>query len=269
MTATAIVGRFERFDTVGSTNDIVRDWLLAGEPEVCVAVADHQVAGRGRAGRSWTAPAGAALLTSVGFRPAWLPPDLAWRLAAVVSIAMAEAAERAAGIAPGMLRLKWPNDLVALAGGTAVRKVGGILGETDGLGGSDPRAVVGIGLNVDWPAEAFPAELRDSMTSLRELTGGPVDREAILGGFLSELESNVTALRAGHFDSAGWTSRQVTTGREVTLSWPDGSTQTRRALGVDDASGALIVADDDRGVRLVVTGEILHVRLAESAAGGL
>ena len=75
--------RREQFDRVGSTNDVVRGWLAAGEPEVCLAVAGEQTAGRGRNGRTWSAPPGAALLLSLGFRPAWLAPDRVWRLAAI------------------------------------------------------------------------------------------------------------------------------------------------------------------------------------------
>lgn len=255
------VGRFERFDQVGSTNDIVRDWLAAGEPEICIAIADVQTAGRGRSGRSWTAPPGAALLITLGFRPTWLAPDATWRLAAIVSLAMAEAAEAALGLMPATIRLKWPNDLVVERDG-GVRKLGGLLGETEALGGPDPRAVVGIGANADWSPDDFPAELRGTMTSLRELAGMAVDREAVLSAFVQRLEASVGALRSDVFDASGWANRQVTTGRDVTLSWPDGSTHTRRALGVDEGSGALIVADDDRGRRLVVTGEIVHVRLA-------
>ena len=61
---TAFLARQERFERIGSTNDAVRAWLDAGTPEVCLAVADEQTAGRGRAGRTWTAPPGAALLLS-------------------------------------------------------------------------------------------------------------------------------------------------------------------------------------------------------------
>lgn len=176
---------------------------------------------------------------------------------------MAEAAEQTAGLEPNTIWLKWPNDLVAVVGGNGVRKLGGLLGETDGLGGQDPRAIVGIGVNADWSPDAFPAELRGAMTSLRELSGSAVDRDALLGLFLAGIETRVPDLKAGQFDGAEWAASQVTTGREITISWPDGTSHTRRALGVDEDSGALIVSDDDRGRRLVVTGEIVHVRLAE------
>ena len=61
----------------------MRDWLADGTPEVCLAIADEQTAGRGREGRAWVAPDGAALLLSLGFRPTWLEPERVWRLAAV------------------------------------------------------------------------------------------------------------------------------------------------------------------------------------------
>src|SRR5207344_2593285 len=93
------LARSERFEVVGSTNDVVHSWLADGTPEVCLAVAGEQTAGRGREGRAWLAPHGAALLLSVGFRPTWLAPDSAWRLAAIVSLAMADAAEASVGLA--------------------------------------------------------------------------------------------------------------------------------------------------------------------------
>ena len=279
--------RFERFDVVGSTNDIVRGWLAAGEPEICVAVADRQTAGRGRNGRTWSAPAGAALLMSLGFRPTWLDLDDAWRLAAVVALAMADAAEDAAGLTEGAIRLKWPNDLVIVRAGSDallvgdlsaaaareqrsgpldVRKIAGILGETDGLGTPDPRVIVGIGINADWATKDFPSELATSMSSLRDASGGrPIDREALLEGFLGRLETRVAALRGGRFDVATWTARQVTTGHLVSVVGLDGSVISARALGVDGASGALVVevVDRDGGPeeRHILAGEVGHLRL--------
>lgn len=258
--------RQERFAVVGSTNDVVRGWLAAGTPEICLAVADEQTAGRGREGRSWIAPWGGALLLSLGFRPTWLAPDRVWRLAAVVSVAMANAAE-SVGLPDQSIRLKWPNDLV-IDGPEGIRKLAGVLGETDGLGGTDPRAVIGLGLNTDWPASTFPPELRGSMTSLREAsTGGPIDHEALLAAFLARLEAAIADLRADRFDAAEWSDRQVTSGRAVELVAPDGSVEIVRALGVDPHSGALVVEDAAApgGERQVVVGEIRHARLAAPA----
>ena len=98
---TSFIARQERFARVPSSQDVVRGWLDAGTPEVCLAIADEQTAGRGRTGRTWLAPPGRGLLLSLGFRPTWLAPAHAWRLAATVSLAMADAAEDAAGFATG------------------------------------------------------------------------------------------------------------------------------------------------------------------------
>lgn len=279
------ISRLERFDTVGSTNDIVRAWLADGTPEVCVAVADEQTAGRGRAGRAWTAPPGAALLLSCGFRPTWLQAERAWRLAATVSLAMCDAAEDAAGLPGGAVRLKWPNDLVVetagpgallagvvsaeaasarLAAPAELRKIAGVLGESDGLGTPDPRVVVGIGINADWGAEAFPPALAASMTSLREASAGrPVDRDVLLDAFLDHLAARLAALRAGFFDHATWVSRQALTGRVVRLEGYAADGRTDLVVdGVDAGTGALVVTPAaGGGAHLVHAGEVIHVRL--------
>jgi BirA family transcriptional regulator, biotin operon repressor / biotin---[acetyl-CoA-carboxylase] ligase len=271
---TAFLARLERLDAVESTNDVVRDWLGDGVPEVCVAVAGEQTAGRGRDGRSWVAPPGAALLLSLGFRPTWLAPEQVWRLAAVASLALADASERVAGLAAGTIALKWPNDLVIAATdppGTPVgadgslRKVAGVLGETDGLGTPDPRAVVGLGINVDWAAADFPDSLAGSMWSLREAAGGrPIDRDLLFESFIGEREPRVEALRRGEFDEEAWVGRQVTTGRTIRLITPFAD-ELVDAVGVDPASGALLIADRRvrDAVRHVLVGEIVHVRLAD------
>lgn len=268
---TGFLARYERFERVGSTNDVVRDWLTAGHPEVCLAVADEQTAGRGRSGRTWLAPRGSALLLSLGFRPTWLAPDRVWQLAAIASLAMADAASSIAGLADGVIRLKWPNDLVIERDARGVRKLGGVLGETEGLGTSDPRVIVGIGVNTDWPANDFPSELAASMTSLREAAGGRAfDSARLLDTFVERLGDRLGALRDGRFDAVGWSDRQVTNGRTIRLERPDG-TEVVRALGVDAVTGALLVADPGaaNGERQVLVGEIGRVRLAPAVAAGV
>lgn len=265
------LARQQHLAVVGSTNDVVRGWLAEGTPEVCLAVADEQSAGRGRDGRTWTAPAGAALLLSIGFRPTWLPPERLWRLAASVSLAMAEAGESIAELPARSIRLKWPNDLVVESSGAtpSIRKLAGVLGETDGLGTDDPRAVIGIGVNTEWPATAFTPDLADAMTSLREVSPGRgVDNAPLLDTFLGRLEARIDALRGGRFDVADWTDRQITTDRAVDLIGPEGAARTVRALGVDAETGALVVEDPaaDTGRRPVVVGEIRHVRLTSPVA---
>src|SRR5262249_60422497 len=124
-----------------------RELAEAGAPGGTVVTAAEQTAGRGRQGRSWTAPAGAALLYSAILRPlerrhAQLP------LAAAVAVC--DAAE---ALESGLeCRIKWPNDVWV-----GERKLAGILIEARPQEG---WAVVGVGLNLAIAEADFPPELR-------------------------------------------------------------------------------------------------------------
>lgn len=254
----------ERFDVVPSTNDVVSGWLSTGTPEVALAVADQQSAGRGRERRQWHAPPGRALLLSLGFRPPAMPIAETWRLGAIVSVAAAEAAESVSGLADGTLGLKWPNDLVADAPDGSLRKVAGVLGETSSSDGLVTSAVVGLGLNCDWPASEFPPELAGTMTSLRDISHRRVDREAILVEMLEALDRRYRSLRRGDFDDAPWQERQRTTGRWVEVATGYGQV-AGRGVAVDPSSGALVLETAD-GQVAVGWGEVLSCRVAEPAA---
>ena len=254
--------RLERLGEVDSTQRVVREWLAAATPEVAIATADTQSAGRGRHGRGWVAPPSTALLLSAGFRPAGaVEPRHGWRLAATVALAMLDAAEAAAGLKDDTLWLKWPNDIVAAPGSAAAPlKVAGVLGEVEVEGGSVVSAVVGIGINADWRALDFPAQLAMAMTSLRELSGGrPIYRDQLLDEFLARLEPRYLALRAGRFDVGGWSRRQITTGRRVEVTVADAMLEGT-AVGVEPESGALLLESAGH-VAAIDSGEVVRCRL--------
>ena len=231
-----------------------------GADDVSVAVAEYQSAGRGRQGRDWMAPPGAGLLLSVGFRPARLRAPHAWRLAAVVSLAMRDAAEEQAGLKDGTLWLKWPNDIVAEAHDRSLRKVAGVLGEAVSDERGVASAVIGIGVNTNWDTVDFPWALSPTMTSLRELSGKrPIDNDALLDAFLARLEPRYEALKAGQFDAGGWSTAQRTTGRQVMVDLPN-DTLAGMAVGVDPETGALLVESDGRRVS-VDSGEVVRCRV--------
>jgi BirA family biotin operon repressor/biotin-[acetyl-CoA-carboxylase] ligase len=254
-------------DSVDSTNRYLLDLARQGAPEGVVVVADHQSAGRGRLGRRWEAPAGANLLTSVLLRPD-LPADRRYLASAVVALAAADGAGTTTGVT---LDLKWPNDLLAGDG----RKVAGILAEADLDGAADsspprrPAIVVGVGINVNWPATdaELPAELVGTATSLCQLAGGPVDRSSLFNALLAALEP-----RAADLGTPDGRRRQVkelrarctTLGAQVRVEVPGGSFEGT-ATGLTD-EGHLLV--DQAGIlRTVVAGDVVHVRAAPSPVG--
>jgi BirA family biotin operon repressor/biotin-[acetyl-CoA-carboxylase] ligase len=172
-------GRFGReYLYVASTPSTQR--LLAPDaPEGAVAVADEQTKGRGRLGRRWEAPAGTSVLCSVQLRPkagASRFPELT----VLGAEACADAIRSVTGLEPA---LKHPNDV--LIGG---RKVAGVLGESDAQ-----RVVLGVGINVNVPADELPEEVQIPATSLLVEAGGPVDRVQLLVALLDALERRYDA----------------------------------------------------------------------------
>jgi BirA family biotin operon repressor/biotin-[acetyl-CoA-carboxylase] ligase len=235
----------------GSTNADAMELARQGEPEGIVLVADHQTAGRGRAGRSWTAPPGAGLLLSVLLRPPVAVMDLCTM---AVALSAAEAVEAVAGFSP---RLKWPNDLVWPGDGSASdRKLAGILAEAD----ADPAVVVvGIGINVAWPDD-LPDELADIAVACNHVTETPVDRESLLVALLERLGPRYEALVAG--DRAGlldaWRTRSATLGRRVRI---DLGTAAIEGTAVDvTKDGNLVVATDAGDRRTFAVGDVTHLR---------
>jgi BirA family biotin operon repressor/biotin-[acetyl-CoA-carboxylase] ligase len=251
----------------GSTNADAMELARQGEREGIVLVADHQTAGRGRAGRSWTAPPGAGLLLSILLRPPALVVDLATM---AVAVAAASAVESVAGFSP---RLKWPNDLVWPGDGSASdRKLAGILAEADWPAGSSisggwrepaphDRAVVvvGIGINVTWPAD-LPDDLADIAVAINHVVPDRIDREDLLISLLTELGPRYDALVAGDRSGllAEWRSRSATLGRMVRVD-----------LGADDVEGkAVDVTDEGHLVvetvegerRVFAVGDVVHLR---------
>jgi len=252
-----------RFATIDSTNRYLLDEARNGAPEGVVAVADHQTAGRGRLGRSWEAPPGANLLASVLLRPS-LGAEQRHLVTAAVALAALDAivTTGAVGVvAPGSVGIKWPNDLVAADG----RKLAGVLAEADLTSvtpGMRAPVVVGIGVNVNWPAvdEDLPPELRGIATSLRQLAGDDVDREALLQALLAALGPRIASFdtEAGRAQLAGDLRSACTTlGRPVRVDLPDESF-TGTAVAVNDV-GHLVV-DVDGESRTVVAGDVVHVR---------
>jgi BirA family biotin operon repressor/biotin-[acetyl-CoA-carboxylase] ligase len=244
---------------------VVREWLAAGVGEVCLAVADEQTDGRGRLDRVWQASPGRALLLSAGFRPADLKASHGWRLAAISSLAMLAAATSLLGPTADRLALKWPNDIIAVHHGR-LRKVAGVLSEASLQGERVVSAVVGIGVNVDWAAADYPADLADTMWSLSEASGRRrIDRDALLAAWLERLGPLHEALCAGRFDGLRWADAQITTGAAVEVETGSDSIQGI-GVGIDRETGSLLVrTGPGRPLKAIAAGDVLRCSIRDAA----
>ena len=168
----------EVVETTGSTNaDLLARHAAGQDIAGTVLVAEYQSAGRGRHGRTWTAPERSQIALSIGVDATTLPPSAWGWLPLLTGVAVADAVEATTGIEPG---LKWPNDIQVGEG-----KLGGILAE---MASPNPVIVVGLGLNVSMTAEEAPDE---RATSLLMLGSTMLDRSALLGSILAELTARI------------------------------------------------------------------------------
>jgi BirA family transcriptional regulator, biotin operon repressor / biotin---[acetyl-CoA-carboxylase] ligase len=219
------------FARTDSTNTRARELAGAGAPHGTVVTAAEQSEGRGRQGRTWSAPAGKALLYSAVVRPL---DERHMLLPLAVPLAVCEAAEL---LEPAVrCGVKWPNDVLVEG-----RKLAGVLIEARP---QDGWAVVGVGLNLTIAEDEFPAELRDRAVSLFAATGPRRLSPTGLQGTGAPRASEALSERLERWLDAGaeeilaaWRERDALRGREV--AWDGGS-------GVADGV-------DDRGYLLVVT----------------
>jgi BirA family transcriptional regulator, biotin operon repressor / biotin---[acetyl-CoA-carboxylase] ligase len=222
------------FRRTDSTNSRARELAAAGAPHGTVVTAAEQTAGRGRQGRTWTAPPDKALLYSAIVRPL---EERHMMLPLAVPLAVCEAAE---DLNPELsCKVKWPNDIHVEG-----RKLAGVLIEARP---QDGWAVIGIGLNISIQKEEFPTELQETAISLfdpghRTQEGGSAGPSPLLpagppllGPLNKRLNHWVQA--EPHEVLAEWRKRDTLKGKEV--EWSDGS-------GVADGV-------DDRGYLVVVT----------------
>lgn len=249
----------------GSTNADLLALAAEGGPEGVVLGADHQTAGRGRRGRTWTAPRDAAVLVSVLLRP---PARLVDLVMPAVAVAAAEAVEATVGVAPG---IKWPNDLVVPAPSGPDRKLAGILAEAAwppgveaASGWREPgpadRVVVVVGMGLNVRSAGRDPELDATAVACDELGPAPA-REDLVAAWLAALDrwwATVAAPDGPAALRAAWRARSATLGRRVRVD-----------LGADDLEGEavdvtdrgqLVVRTVEGATRTLAVGDVTHLR---------
>ena len=226
----------------GSTNAD----LLARAPQLTapvLLVAEHQTAGRGRAGRSWLSAPGHSLTFSLAWRFADGLRGLAG-LPLAVGVALAETLGRLGQ----PVQLKWPNDV--LKDGD---KLAGILVETQTMPDGAAWTVIGIGVNLVMP-DALEERIGRSAAAMPWLAR--MDRDELMAGVLDGLADALALFARAGFSAFAprWNQLHAWQGRPVVLLDRGEVLHEGLAAGVDDTGRLLL--DTAAGRVTVVAGDV-------------
>ncbi len=238
------------FKETDSTNLQAKILASRGAPEGTVVVADTQTQGRGRRGRSWFSPAGQSIYTSIILRPPMAPAQ-APRITLMTAVAVARTL-RDIGLDA---RIKWPNDILVKG-----KKIAGILTEISTEMDLVDWVVVGLGLNVNTPADQMPPEIRPIATSMQIQKGRPVSRIELLCTLLENFETGYEQLKTEGFGPIMEQWRQMTDiiGQRVYVDVME--TRYFGTVAAVDDDGVLILKDDQGRTRRIFSGDVGKVR---------
>ena len=223
--------------TLDSTNSNLKYLAQEGAADGTVIIANEQMAGRGRMGRTYQSKEGLGVYLSILFRPT-RPLQQLMALPALGAVAACRAIERVSGL---MMEIKWPNDLVAQG-----KKLGGILCESVSETVCGPAVIMGIGINVCHRTEDFDGAVAEFAASLEMLTGKTVSCSALAAALVEELDIlRCEALESPQLWLEEYRAACLTVGREVQVLC-DGGTQRAVALGVDEGFGLQVRYADGR-----------------------
>jgi len=241
-----------RVESVDSTMLQARRLMAAGEAlPFCVSAAE-QTGGVGRLGRRWSSPRGGwwlTVATALVNSRRTLRDDTALRVASWVHT-FCNATLASANVDGSILRIKWPNDVMA-----GDLKLAGVLTEVVVHGGR-PVALFGIGVNADVAPEDLDADVRPRATTLRSLIGGPV------AGSITRF--TLDALPRKCVEAVEWPGPPGVAAELVRpLLWGVGRTVPITLPGGARVTGRIDGITDDGHLRATINGEAQVIRSAE------
>jgi len=237
------LGAVRYFAQVGSTNDLATRWAQAGVKHLSLVVADEQTAGRGRLGRRWYTPRGAALAFSLILRPAeatdGINEEARGGAGAEPAVeqgmisrhtalgALAVCATLNAALPPIMpAQIKWPNDVVVRR-----RKLAGVLVEAHWQADRLENIILGIGINVAPESVPEDEKLDFPATCVEAVLDKSVDRWDLLRAVLQNLLDWLPKIYAPEFIPA-WERRLAFRGEHVHIHFDERPSIEGQILGL-------------------------------------
>jgi BirA family biotin operon repressor/biotin-[acetyl-CoA-carboxylase] ligase len=148
--------------------------------------------------------------------------------------------------------IKWPNDILADG-----RKLAGILTESSCTSEFVEFVILGIGVNLNFSLAQMPPEIRQRASSLMEMRGAPVDREAFIRRLIQDLDQCYgTLLELGFAALAPrWEKYFALRNRPVRVEMID-QIVIGKAKGIDP-QGALLVEDGEGAIQRIIAGDVI------------
>ncbi len=241
-------GSLRFFDSIGSTNDEALAWASSGAPDFSLVIADEQTSGRGRMGRSWFTPPGAALAFSLVLRPKGVEREKVGLFSGLGALALVDALQTFGIVA----QVKWPNDVLIRR-----KKAAGILAETVWLGTEVDSVVLGMGVNVSPDSVPPPEGLNYPATCVQAEAQNSISRAFLLKALLEAILRRRAMLATETF-LRDWESALAFRGETVRVWVSDADTFTGQLLGLEP-DGSLRLGLQNGAQQVIRFGEI-HLR---------
>lgn len=245
---TRVMGKKEIYyhESIGSTNDLAYKLAEVGKGEGTLVVAESQSRGKGRMGRSWVSPKGGGIYMSLILRP-----DVETDEVPSITLIAAKSITRIINKITGIdAKIKWPNDIVIDG-----KKVCGILTEIKAHPDRADFLILGIGINVNTPAEKLPP----AGTSLKNETHFFVNRAQLLRDTLEGFEKDYYVFKKEGFSSLREECKKLSLILKKKVKITEHH-RTIRGTAVDiDEKGALIIKDEKGALRRVFSGDVTMI----------
>ncbi len=220
------------YHSTSSTNDVAAEYAKAKSNDGLVIFAEEQTQGRGRAANKWLSPKEKSILCSILLTDSQLSAEL---LCLTCAVAVAETIGRQA-------KIKWPNDIILND-----KKTAGILLESTAYN-EHTAFIIGIGINCHQNKKDFPAELRESATSIDIETGAFCNRNLVAKRLLASVDHWLAAAKKnGRKVIKKWRRISALLNQRMTLIYNE-KQFAGTCIGIDPQKG-LILQLDTGGVR--------------------
>lgn len=246
---TELIGSHIDFlEQVDSTNLHAKRTAEQGFIDGTVIIADEQLKGKGRLGRTWTSPKGKGIWMSIMLKPC-INPSQAAKVTLLTACAVNKTIFETCGIDA---KIKWPNDIVCNG-----KKLCGILTEMSAELDEIHYLIVGIGINVNLEKEDLPEELHSTATSIRIEKGANVSRKDLVKSILYNFEvyyKEFLQTESIRTFIAEYREKSAVIDREVNII----SSSAKLKGKVLDISeeGQLIVKLEDGTIKEIISGEV-------------